>query len=107
MIPNGVKIMFNLSVQIPVPSTKTDDSYDINDDVEIYFDTSNYEEGRRKRPLPVEKKKIDWWKWWQKFDEMGDKIIRKFAAIWVSMKIVLYELPHKLLNNLRLRILGN
>lgn len=49
--------MFNLSVQIPVPSTKTDDSYDINDDVEIYFDTSNYEEGRRKRPLPVEKKK--------------------------------------------------
>ena len=57
MIPNGVKIMFNLSVQIPVPSTKTDDSYDINDDVEIYFDTSNYEEGIIKRPLPVEKKK--------------------------------------------------
>ena len=64
--------MFNLSIQIPVPSIKTDDSYDINDDVEIYFDTSNYEEGRRKRPLPVEKKK-------KQIDGSGDKNLTKWV----------------------------
>lgn len=39
------------------PLTETDDAYkDICADVENWIDTSNYDERRRKRPIPVEKK---------------------------------------------------
>ena len=50
---------------------------DINNDVERWFDTSNYDEND-KRPLPIGKNKkvIGWFK-----DELGGKIIKEFCAL--------------------------
>ena len=57
---------------------KTKDLYeDIADDVEKWFDTSNYNEDD-KRPLPIGKNKkvIDLFK-----DELGEKIMKEFVAL--------------------------
>ena len=58
----------------------TDDFYkDIANDVEIWFDTSNFDENKTgKRPLPIGKNKkvIDLFKM-----ELGGKIIGKFCAL--------------------------
>ena len=50
---------------------------DINDDVERWFDTSNYEKNN-KRPLPmgINKKVIGVFK-----DELGGKIMKEFCAL--------------------------
>ena len=58
----------------------TDDFYkDIANDVEIWFDTSNFDENKTgKRPLPIGKNKkvIDLFKM-----ELAGKIIGKFCAL--------------------------
>ena len=57
---------------------KTEDFYkDIADDVERWFDTSNYN-GKDERPLPIGKNKkvIGLFK-----DELGGKIIKEFCAL--------------------------
>ena len=61
-----------------VMNIKTDDFYkDIADDVERWFDTSNYNE-KDKRPLPIGKNKkvIGMFK-----DELGGKIMTEFCAL--------------------------
>ena len=61
-----------------VINIKTEDFYkDISNDVEKWFDTSNYDE-KDERPLPIgeNKKVIGLFK-----DELGGKIMKKFVAL--------------------------
>ena len=57
---------------------KTEDFFeDISNDVERWFDTSNYDEND-KRPLPIgmNKKELDFFK-----DELGGKMMKEFRAL--------------------------
>ena len=72
-----------------VMNIKTEDFYkDIADDVERWFDTSNYN-GKDERPLPIGKNKkvIGLFK-----DELGGKIMTEFCAL--RAKAYAYKLDH-------------
>ena len=65
-----------------VTNIRTEDFYkDIANDVEKWFDTSNYDNYNDKRPLPVgiNKKVIGKFK-----DELGGKIMTEFCALRVK-----------------------
>ena len=71
-----------------VINLRTEDFYkDIANDVEKWFDTSNYDNYNDKRPLPVgiNKKVIGKFK-----DELGGKIMTEFCAL--SVKAYAYKL---------------
>ena len=67
---------------------KTENFYEgIADDVEKWFDTSNYDE-HDKRPLPIgmKKKVIGLMK-----DELGGKIIKEFVGLWAKTHAYLMD----------------